>query len=116
MYKFSRADIDLMDKILKHKKFDLDLNLMPRFYAMVKGEDLKAYCRVVRRDDKNLLDYLYMDNLSIEEIDFFYRSLNSVLEKEGTVYTNYYHEGYTVKTGGNPPYKIQIFKGSCCGH
>lgn len=115
MYKFSRANIDLMEKILKHKKFDLDLSLKPRFYAMVKGEDLKAYCRIVRKDDKNLLDYLYMDNLSLEEIDFFYRSLNSVLEKEGAIYSSYYQEGYTVKIGENPPYKLQIPKGSCCG-
>lgn len=112
MYHFRAVKPEDMDRILELYKFDLDLSEKPRFYIMTKGDNLVTFTKVSNRNKGNFIDYIYMNNLNEDEIDFFYRSLVYLLGNEYPLYSKYKSDTYTkVENGMN---RVELPKKSKC--
>lgn len=114
MYKFRLANNDDLKEILEIKKFDLDIRKKPRFFVMKNEDKLIAFTLVTNDGQSNFLEYLDIDKLNYDEIDFFFRSLIYLIGRHMKTYSRRTIDGFTKKADKDGYYLVYVpLEGRC---
>lgn len=119
MYNVRLAKLDEIYEIVNDKGFVFDLNIefKPKFYILAKDELMISFAFINFCDEYAIIEHLSSDTLNDDEIDFFIRSLNYILNTEYTkIFTRESFENYTVSTSHEDLFILDIKTCKGCKH
>lgn len=96
MYSFKIASEEDVSEINRIKDLTLDSYLEPRIFVMKNNKKIISFVLVDLIEKGYYISYVYDNNLTSEELDFFYRSLVFALNNE-PIFSPSNHKIYSEK-------------------
>lgn len=119
MYQVRLAKLNEIYKIVDDKGFVFDLNIefKPKFYVLVKDDLMISFAFINFCDEYAIIEHLSRNSLNEDEVDFFIRSLNYVLNTDYTkIFTREFFEKYTIPTSHEDLFVLDIKTCEGCKH